>query len=94
MGEISFQGENWFLSNFYPRPVTFGGVKYLSAEHAFQAQKSFDPEYQASVLYAQTPGKAKRLGKHVTLRPDWEMVKLDIMRGDLQAKFEVAFRAK
>ena len=32
-------------------------------------------------------GQAKRLGKRVELRPDWEDVKIDIMRQVLKSKF-------
>jgi predicted NAD-dependent protein-ADP-ribosyltransferase YbiA (DUF1768 family) len=34
-----------------------------------------------------TPGKAKRLGKRVVLRTDWEDVKLHVMRVGISLKF-------
>jgi hypothetical protein len=38
-----------------------------------------------------TPGKAKKLGRTVSLRSDWEDVKLDVMRKLIRQKFENPF---
>ena len=40
----SFRGENFYLSNFYEAPVTYGGITFRNNEAAFQAQKCEDPE--------------------------------------------------
>ncbi len=37
-----FEGEYYFLSNFYESPVIYDGVQYGSSEAAFQAAKTFD----------------------------------------------------
>lgn len=79
-----FRGHYYFLSNFYPAPVTYNGVTYENNEAAFQAQKQ--PE-RAKEFASLPPNEAKRLGRRVKLRPDWESVKQDIMRGVVQAKF-------
>lgn len=84
---VSFMGEHEFLSNFYEQTVHFNGVAYPTAEHAFQAAKTVTPEEHALILAAATPGRAKRLGKKVKLRPDWESVKIDMMRQVLRSKF-------
>ena len=84
----SFRGEHMFLSNFYMHPVRFAGRHYQSAEHAYQAQKAqniYDHEFIAD---AESPGKAKRNGRKIIRRPDWESVKLGIMARVLRAKFE------
>jgi ribA/ribD-fused uncharacterized protein len=39
------------------------------------------------IAAAPTPGKAKRLGRAITLRTDWETVKYDIMLMGLRLKF-------
>jgi hypothetical protein len=36
----------------------------------------------------ETPGKAKRLGRSVTLREDWEDVKVQMMLDTIKAKFD------
>ena len=85
-GISSFREENGFLSNFHPSAVTYGGITYTNNEAAFQAQKVLcDEEKLAfSVL---PPAKAKRLGRSVQLRPDWEQVKDDLMYEIVLAKF-------
>ena len=83
----SFHGPHAFLSNFAASPVVLDGETYPTVEHAFQAAKTFDPEQRQMIRDANTPATAKRLGRRVTLRPDWEQVKFDIMRGLLQQKF-------
>lgn len=83
----SFFGPNRYLSNYWLVEVELYGVKYPSVEHAYQAAKSMDPAYQQSIRDAETPGKAKKLGKTAVLRPDWESVKVDFMRYLVWNKF-------
>lgn len=82
----SFRGENFYLSNFYEVPVTYGGITFRNNEAAFQAQKCEDPGTRKEFAHL-NPSEAKKKGRHVKLRPDWEDVKTDIMRGIVQAKF-------
>lgn len=82
----SFTGEYRFLSNFALTPVTIG-VIWPTAEHAYQAFKSRDQHYHDVILHTETPGQAKRLGRTVALRSDWEDVKVPIMTGIVTAKF-------
>ena len=83
----SFRGKYYFLSNFYPAQFTYNEVTYLNAEAAFQAQKVFSKEEQ--LLFANLlPSEAKRLGRRVNLRPDWDRVKDQIMYEVVKAKFE------
>lgn len=83
----SFSGEYRFLSNFYPAEVWEFGMKFPTAEHAFQAAKTLDESERRKIQKAETPGQAKRLGRTVELRPDWEQIKLDVMRAILLDKF-------
>jgi ribA/ribD-fused uncharacterized protein len=84
-----FDGEHRFLSNFFVHELRWNGVTWPNAEHAFQAAKTLDPQEAATVHAAPTPGKAKKLGRRVTLRSDWDSVKLPIMKSILEAKFAV-----
>lgn len=77
-----FQGQYWFLSNFYPVP----GSRF-TVEHEFQAAKAAHANERRWVLGAQSPGEAKRRGRRVVLRPDWEEIKVEVMRGFLKGKF-------
>jgi N-glycosidase YbiA len=66
--EIKFFQNNspyYFLSNYYSSPIVIDGVKWLSVEHYFQAQKFNQPEsieYYNLLLNADSPQKAKNLG--------------------------------
>jgi len=74
----SFQGKYRFLSNFWPCDVLYEGVTYLAVETAFQAAKSMDLTIRQQFGHL-PPGEAKRRGRRIELRPDWEDVKLEIM---------------
>ena len=82
-----FENEYAFLSNFYPSPVQENGVTYPTIEHYFQAQKTTVPFERAAIVNAATPGQAKREGRRITLRKDWERVKDDVMLQGLRLKF-------
>ena len=76
-----------FLSNFAPSPIEFEGIRYPTVEHAYQAQKSLDPDFRQSVAELATPGRAKRAGQRVALRADWDDVRIPIMTELLRLKF-------
>lgn len=82
-----FQGEWRFLSNFYPCDVRLGEIVFPSAEHAFQARKSLVPEVQRSIAQLASPGEAKRYGRRIELRPDWEQAKKRVMLLIVLSKF-------
>lgn len=84
----SFTGEYRFLSNFFPTEVTYQGDIYNSVEQAYQASKTNDLGERARIRGEKSPGKAKRLGRRVTLRPDWEQVKLQVMHELVLQKFQ------
>lgn len=84
----SFRGEYHFLSNFHQSPVTMYGESYPTVEHAFQAAKALHPEDRERIRIVAKPGDAKRLGRRVQLRPDWEDVKLSIMYTLVARKFQ------
>lgn len=84
----SFNNEFAFLSNFYSSPIVYEGIEYPTVEHAFQAAKTFDFETRVKIAAAATPGQAKRLGRSVTLRSDWEQVKDSIMEELVRRKFQ------
>lgn len=82
----SFSGEYAFLSNFYPSQIRYGGI-FPTAEHAYQGMKTLSMKERMEIAKLPTPGQAKRAGKKVTLRKDWELIKLQIMEGILLVKF-------
>jgi len=82
-----FRNEHFFLSNFYEAPVEYEGLTYQNSEAAYQAQKCADPK-DREAFTAMNPAEAKKAGRAVTLRKDWEDVKIAVMTGVVRAKFE------
>lgn len=83
-----FEGEYAFLSNFYPSPIFHDGIAYPTVEHFFQGMKTLDIDERKAIAGAPTPGKAKRMGRQVKLRSDWEQVKVYYMELGLKLKFK------
>lgn len=89
-----FRGDYRFLSNFYPCEVEYEGIVYPSVENAFQAAKTLNNAERLQFTNVK-PGIAKRLGRKVALRHDWEKVKVDIMKELLRKKFcQEPFKSK
>lgn len=82
-----FTGPYRFLSNFYPSPIPWGMEFAPTVEHAFQAAKAISGPEASLVIRAATPTLAKRYGRQVTLRLDWDAVKIPVMRSCLAVKF-------
>lgn len=81
-----FDGEYAFLSNFYECPVEYDGITYNSSEAAYQAQKCRTKE-ERYAFRDLTPKEAKRKGRKVDIRPDWEEKKVDVMSDIVYQKF-------
>ena len=80
-----FKGKYFFLSNFFPAQVSYQGILYQNTEAAFHAQK--DPS-RAREFCNLNPSEAKRLGRRVKLRSDWELVKDNVMFDVVALKFK------
>ena len=79
-----FKGRYFFLSNFYSAPVTYNGLTFQNNEAAFQSAKC---PYRAEAFCDLDPSSAKRMGRRVYLRRDWEEVKTGVMYEVCKAKF-------
>jgi ribA/ribD-fused uncharacterized protein len=88
MAISSFTMEYSFLSNFYPCLIEFEGDIYPTVEHAYQAAKTNDPDERRKIREEERTGKAKQKGQQVTMRKDWEQIKVEVMRELLKKKFE------
>lgn len=84
-----FRGDYAFLSNFYHAEVFYRGYWYANNEAAFQAQKTISARerqrFCSSVL--SNPTEAKKLGRKIAIRPDWEQIKLQCMYEICMSKF-------
>src|SRR5687767_9057952 len=83
----SFREEHEFLSNFYPASVSYDGKEYPTVEHAFQAAKTDNHRERKQIQQCGSPSNAKKMGRRVKLRTDWETVKLGIMEALVREKF-------
>ena len=87
-----FRGKYRFLSNFYRCDIEFPAfagrdLKFNSSEAAFQAMKCANLFHMMQFTGSISPFAAKRLGRRVQIRPDWEDIKFDVMRKIVEAKF-------
>ena len=79
----------WIFSNFrtFDKPLTYREITYPTVEHFYQAMKSKDPDYRRKVSELSTATEAKKAGRSVELRPDWESIKVKVMEYALRHKF-------
>lgn len=89
-----FDGEYYFLSNFYPTTVYFEGFAYPSAEHAYVAGKTEDETLRRVIAKIPTAGEAKRYGRKIRLRKDFDSLKLGMMMTIVYSKFSRNLRLK
>ena len=82
-----FHNQFRFLSNFWPSEITVCGVRFPTVEHAYQAMKSPHRENWIVVADLKRPGQAKRTGQRLTIRSNWERIKIPVMRMLLRKKF-------
>lgn len=81
----SFKGDYRFLSNFWPVKVEFEGVVYQSTEAAYQAAKTLDLAIRQQIADFSSPNLAKRAGRWLVVRRDWDDIRLEVML-ELQRK--------
>lgn len=84
-----FEGKYDFLSNFYPSQITIDSVNYPTVEHAFQAAKTRSFLKRIEISKLDTPREAKKVGRQVKLRSDWETIKDQVMYDCLKEKFKI-----
>lgn len=86
-----FSGALAFCSNMYPCTIkmTVLGHTYTfeSAEAAFQAGKCLNPDDVERFTRVKNGAEAKRLGRRVRLRGDWDTYRIAWMGQVLRAKF-------
>jgi ribA/ribD-fused uncharacterized protein len=94
----SFSGDFDFLSNFYPCSIVHDGLLYPSVEHFYVAMKSNSEQIIDNITYSniefrklvisKTASSAKRLGRKISIRNDWDNIKDNIMYFALNEKFK------
>lgn len=82
-----FTGEYAFLSNFHPSRIIVFSRNYPTVEHAYQALKCKHEHEHNYIQQLATPGQAKRAGRRVVMKEDWQNLKYSIMLTCVTAKF-------
>jgi ribA/ribD-fused uncharacterized protein len=87
-----FSNQYEFLSNFYPCKITIrtndGQLTFWSAEAAFQAMKTTDPDKRREFCLIRDAAEAKERGKKLKLRKDWSVIRIPVMEYIVDEKFE------
>lgn len=98
-----FNGDMDWASNFFEAPITFDdnkhrlreiytqfkfdGKEYPTSEHLYQSLKATNESDKELIRTAPTTTMAKKLGRQIMSRMDWDYVKIDAMRLTLYLKF-------
>lgn len=85
MNNMYFRNEYWFLSNMYPCSIEIDGYKFMCVESAFQAMKN---PMRAKEFEKLNGFEAKKLGRKVNLRPNWNNIRASVMLEIVACKFE------
>ncbi len=84
---LGFFGDYRFLSNFHECEVTLNNITYPSSEHAYMAMKVVSKEERLLISNIDGTARTKRYGQTVTLRDNWEDIKVAMMFRVCFAKF-------
>lgn len=89
---VGFFGEYRWLSNMWPCEIPLWGKIYPSVENAYVAGKVPTEEVgymekTRSLIQNMKPSEAKRFGRKMRVREDWEETKVTLMRNLIRFKF-------
>lgn len=88
-GIYGFFGEYRFLSNFHicPNLVEFDNMMFKTSEHAFVAAKTTNMTIRNQVQQIDTPSEARKFGRVLDIRPNWDDIKFGVMYQIVKSKF-------
>jgi len=83
-----FRGEYKWLSNFELVDIEYNGIVYPSTEHAYMSAKNDSITWKNFCCHkGSSCSDVKKAGRDITLREDWEDVKLHVMNEVCRTKF-------
>ena len=83
---LEFKDDYYFLSNMYPCKIIYKDIEFKSAESLFQALKSTNME-DFKKFKDLNGYEAKKLGRQIKLREDWNEIRVNAMYNVLKLKF-------
>lgn len=84
----AFRGERSYLSNMYEYPMDINGLEFSCVEAAFQSFKTNGLELRKKFV-GLNGYEAKELGRKISLREDWDQIKVKVMRQLIECKFSL-----
>jgi ribA/ribD-fused uncharacterized protein len=78
------------FSNFFPCDIAYGRFLFPTPENLYQALKTKDESIREKFMHI-SPTEAKKLGKTIPLREDWEEIKLPVMQYVQERRFEDSY---
>lgn len=82
--------KNFYLCNFYMRPMTYKGRKYSNAEAAYQAQKCKEKadinSFVDGGLFS-SPAAAREHGQTIPIVDNWDDIRVEVMFDVIKEKF-------
>jgi ribA/ribD-fused uncharacterized protein len=87
---LGFFGEYRFLSNFHilETPIELFGLSFNTSEGAYMASKTDDFSVQMKIAATSKPAEAKKIGRQLKLRDNWDQIKDEVMYNVCKQKFE------
>lgn len=82
-----FSGEYGFLSNFFSSPFVVKNTSFPTIEHAYQAFKAKEHKDFERIKNASTPAQAKKMGKRIKRKDNFEVTKIFLMNRLVYEKF-------
>lgn len=79
-------GYEW-MSNFHSSPIVEQGLTFRSVEHLYQYARTRDADARRRILHTPSAATARSIGRNAPQRPDWEQIKVEVMRKALRLKF-------
>lgn len=83
-----YENEFYVFSNFSSFAIEWKGKLWMTSEHAYHSEKFYDEKLKEQIKNTRSAHDAFKFS-HAhkdKYRPDWDQVKLDIMKEILQAK--------
>lgn len=87
---LAFHSKYAYLSNFYPCKINHNGIRYASAEHAYQHTRAVFLGFNStadSILKSEKAEEAKRASFNLPTSKDWDACKQKTMKDIVFAKF-------
>lgn len=81
-----------FLSNFEETLIEYEGLTYLCSEGAYQAAKSPHQSVREAFV-GLTGSEAKKLGRKIEMRPNWDQIKVQVMLDITRIKYTNRYMA-